>query len=889
MVVCVEDYLQMILNIPIPRMIKMLMGDNQVIGVISKNSITYVEAIFSSYLNNETVVLLRDEEDDRIRLMGVNKVINPDMKKGWLTKQFTFRNDDVLAQIAFTSGTEGKPKSVLLTHQMLNDVTERLNSIMEVDASIREYVGIPANYSFGLGRFRAVAAVGGKSYLPENGFDLLEIKDMLVTGEINAVSAVPSLWRVLLSNKEIFSDERQLLKWIEIGSQYMSGAEKEELVDLFPNAKIIQHYGLTEASRSSLLRIDLTRGEHLESVGRPYGETDIKISETGRICIRGPHVSKTLLKNEEYISNIDEKGWLHTNDLGSLRDGYLYYEGRADDLINCGGIKLSPDALENELLEAIGLKEGISICAVSDELTGHAVLIAYLDDLSISELDMVDSLYQVIKRFGINNRNVIKTIPLTSFPVTSTNKVKRKELARLYAESSQKNANRKIAGIVSKKMTAEEYEIALIWTDILKLEHIDLDLNFYDLGGDSLSAIGALVAMESKGVPKDITKGMLQGMSIREIAQLMSEGDAESSRKHMIRSVSIQNAMTVNIVRGLMVLLVIFDHWHQGFLGHIPWVNVDLFTSTAGPLLAMGTPGFAIIYGVGAGYSLYPIFKSDPKRLRGIFSKTAKFLLLGIALLAIVSFSDKLMGYKIVSFTDFTNSFYSVLTYYLLISCTLFQWFKLINRSAYPIIFTALLAILSYSFHIYFVEQFAIYKTSGLLELLKLLFTAKYAYFLLLSGTMIGIVIGMTIIELTQNKKSLNVFFVSGFTVLILGGVMWGYVGFLDPWNEWPSRANYVWRWIVYSGVIMILLAHTSRILESYNSAPLLKQYCLQTLSVIGNLAFPLFVFHEMVTPLRDILVNWGLDQLIALGVPMALFLIVSALMFKKLHTFSFQ
>lgn len=126
---------------------------------------------------------------------------------------------------------------------------------MEMTSEIKEYVGIPVNYSFGFGRCRAISLVDGKFYVPEK-FDPLEIVRMLEADEINAISAVPSLWRVLLSFSDLITQElAKKVYWIEIGSQYMAAEEKLKLAELFPNAKIVQHYGLTEASRTTFLKI----------------------------------------------------------------------------------------------------------------------------------------------------------------------------------------------------------------------------------------------------------------------------------------------------------------------------------------------------------------------------------------------------------------------------------------------------------------------------------------------------------------------------------------------------------------------------------------------------------------------------------------------------------
>jgi len=395
------------------------------VGVVSINSLSYVKTVFDAYVNKKAVVLLRSV-DDRCRIDQVNAetIIEPVADFGWFDTAYAFPSDDTLAQISFTSGTEGEPKGVLLTHGMLSDVTTRLNEVMELDSSVREYVGVPVTFSFGLGRFRAISAVAGCAFLPEFGFNPVEIMGMLQAREINAVSAVPTLWRLLLKNQSIFGSEALNLKWIEIGSQFMSGLEKSQLKALFPNAVIVQHYGLTEASRSTFLRIDNSADAQLDSVGIVTHDTQIKISEAGRICIRGPHVAKQLLVAGKYKDNVDADGWLETSDLGHIEDGFLFFQGRADDLINCGGVKLSPDALEHNLRECLMINDGIAIAAYDNELTGNGVLLAYQKSLALDKQALFGVLADILLTYGIHNKQVIKVISVDDFPLTATGKVK---------------------------------------------------------------------------------------------------------------------------------------------------------------------------------------------------------------------------------------------------------------------------------------------------------------------------------------------------------------------------------------------------------------------------------------------------------------------------------
>ncbi len=866
------------------------MSHQQIVGVVSRNSISYVQTLFKCYRNQQMVVLLRHADDSRIQQTGVTRVVEPDDAKGWFKEIYVFPRDDALAQIAFTSGTESEPKGVLLTHRALSDVTERLNQVMEVDSTIREYVGVPANFSFGLGRFRAVAAAGGASLLPPHGFDPLEIRELLQSGEINAVSAVPSLWRILLENKRLFGPETANLKWIEIGSQYMSRGEKEQLKSLFPNAIIAQHYGLTEASRTTFLRVDQTHGDLLESVGRVYGQTEVRISDEGRICIRGPHVARQLLKNGEYVTNVDDQGWLRTSDLGRLDQGYLYYEGRADDLINCGGVKLSPDALERDLRDRLSLSEGLAVAAVNDPLTGHAVLITTLRHQSIDEAALMNAASEMLLAFGINNKRVIKRLTLDAFPVTDTNKVRRKALAQRYEEqikAAGPETTSVTQPVIIADLSDDERTILSIWQSVLETEHIDVEDNFYDMGGDSLSALTALIEMERRGVPADISRGLLQGLSIREIAQRMHPAEGVDQQKHRVRSPGMRNSMAINVVRGLMVMSVIIAHWHQGvferLLGTSAWI-----TSTFAPFFAMGTPGFAVIYGVGAGYALFPLFFNDETRLKGILKKTFLLLLTGILLLGAAIFWAKWRNNPGLTFTDFTNSFYSVLTYYLLVTATLYPIFWLLTKSQYPVLLALVLSMCSYAIDYLLMKQIADDKAEGLVELAKLLLTAKYAYFQMLSGSLMGMAIGISIQRWLSKGESLNVLNLAGLFVLLAGIIVSLHQPDAGNWFNWPVSTNNIWRWLVYTGLVMLLLAWMESLLRRYEHMSRTGRFALQFAAVTGMLAFPMFVLHEMVIPMKSVLTSYGSSGVFSMAVALALFVTVSGYLFLKLYRASY-
>lgn len=480
---------------------------HRTIGLVTQNSPDYVLRTFALWDSGATVVPLRSADDHhRMRLADVAHVESPNSGSGWLDVQRDICIEDKTAQIAFTSGTEGEPKGVVLTHHNLADSVNRLNTVMHVTNEIREYIGVPVFHSFGYGRCRAVAAAGGKSFIPARGFNPLEVNSMLERGQINAISAVPSLWRLLMQSSAISAQAAANVRWIEIGSQFMTGEEKHALRKLFSGARIIQHYGLTEASRSTFLEVDSVSIDQLESVGKPYGDVEIRISNDGRIMVRGPNVAVAILSSEGRADPRDREGWLVTNDLGFLKDGFLYYQGRADDVINCGGIKVAPDAMEQLMRTALGPSGEFAVCRIPDSERGEGILVAATHAVTSSDTEIKDAAVVAAHTLGINARDATHVLRCAELARTENGKIQRKEIAKLFSTRSDMPQS-------SEEQGAEE-SLRLKIASILGIQQVANHDTFVTLGGDSLRYIQASVAIEK-------TLGYLpEGWEQRPIADL---------------------------------------------------------------------------------------------------------------------------------------------------------------------------------------------------------------------------------------------------------------------------------------------------------------------------------------------------------------------------------
>lgn len=519
------------------------------VGILTANNIGYVEAMLSCIETGNTAVPLRNADDQyRINATNIDQIITPTEDGAWMRRGFTPSNTNDPALISFTSGTEGAPKGVILTHKNLADVITRLNSVMQLDDSISEYIGVPVYHSFGFGRCRAVATAGGKFFIPRNGFNPSEISEMLRRGEINAISAVPSLWRVLLENKDSIGSYGRKVRWIEIGSQYMNRQEKEAMKALFPEARIIQHYGLTEASRTTLLQINEIEGDLLESVGQALGGVEVQQTPEGLIAIRGDHVALSYLIDGQEIALRDDDGWFLTKDLGNLKNGYVYYEGRADDVINCGGIKVHPEALETKIYASIGRSSGLAICRKTDLMRGDGFLVAVTKELDVDKQKLRKAVLQATEQLGVNAGNAITIVDVDMLPKTATGKFQRKQLAEWYAlQSSQAVQSVNTQNNISTEIS----QIQAIFRRILNLSEIQPHDSFVSLGGDSLSYIQFSIKLEDY-------LGKLP-----EKWEYMTLNELEALAPQRQRNTTIETDVLLRVVA---IFVIILNHTSQNFI-----------------------------------------------------------------------------------------------------------------------------------------------------------------------------------------------------------------------------------------------------------------------------------------------------------------------------------
>jgi serine O-acetyltransferase len=186
--------------------------------------------------------------------------------------------------------------------------------------------------------------------------------------------------------------------------------------------------------------------------------------------------------------------WLETSDLGRIEDGQLYYEGRADDVINCGGIKLSPDLMESAVRRSLaeaGQDPGeFALLRRPDPMRGDGIGLVVTPATRAPRQRLIDEIAAQAATFGVNARGAIKLHEVQSLPRTDTGKVQRNLLAgSLDAQVASGSASDQAAD-------PEESEGFARLVERLLGQPIVRDRSFADMNGDSLAHIQVTLALE---------------------------------------------------------------------------------------------------------------------------------------------------------------------------------------------------------------------------------------------------------------------------------------------------------------------------------------------------------------------------------------------------------
>lgn len=413
--------------------------------------------------------------------------------------------------ILHTSGSTGMPKRVPISIDAINASAKNIAAGHNLTSSDHALNALP---TFHIGALVDVMlapfSVGGAVAITDKRTPV-ELAEELIATRPTWIQIVPTILRRMVEDLEpdVIRDAGASLGFIRSIAAPVPPDLKQIAEELF-GCPVVEMYGMTETAGQMATNARDQCTAKLGSVGKPVGVdmaildrfgNPVESGKVGEVCVNGPSVFagyEDMAKEDVFFGN-----WFRTGDLGILdEDGYLFLRGRLKEMINVGGEKISPHEIEAAVMLMPEIIEAAAY-ALHHPTLGEQV------GLTVASRSVIDTA-QVSQFLGTRLAGFkcpSKITVLDQLPRLANAKVDRVLLKR---DGARALANR-LEGThrsTSKQLTPEAKAVEIYWMRILKCRAPEGEDDFFDMGGDSLSATLLLLELE-KTLQRDISPSQL--------------------------------------------------------------------------------------------------------------------------------------------------------------------------------------------------------------------------------------------------------------------------------------------------------------------------------------------------------------------------------------------
>ena len=322
--------------------------------------------------------------------------------------------NDEMASIFYMSDKHGMPKGIMLS---TGNILSNMEAIIEyLKMSNKDNILILKSMALVgtiTGEILASIAVGAKIIILNGiihaGIILKAIQDHKVTG----LFAVPVMLHQIVEYRRKEKYSTTSLRYIQTGAAKLIKEDVQQLMDMYKGVEFYYIYGLSEASPRVLHLKPEDMLRKAGSVGKPVkyctvglldaNRNAVKAGEIGEIYVQGPNVMLGYYNSLELTSEVITTHGLKTGDLAYMDDeGYVYWAGRADNMINQGGFHVYPAEIEKVILKNEKV-QSVKVDGVPDDILGHKIraTVTPKAGASISQAEIYEFCYRYMENAKI--------------------------------------------------------------------------------------------------------------------------------------------------------------------------------------------------------------------------------------------------------------------------------------------------------------------------------------------------------------------------------------------------------------------------------------------------------------------------------------------------------
>ena len=345
---------------------------------------------------------------------------------------------DDLAAILYTSGTTGRSKGAMLSHENLRSNALTLVKYWQFTEGDVLLHPLPIFHTHGLFVATNTVLLSSSSMMLLPKFDVAEMINQMPNCSV--MMGVPTHYLRLLAAKEFVKDVAQNMRLFISGSAPLSAETHKDFVERTGHA-ILERYGMTE---TNMITSNPYGGERKAgTVGFALPEVDVRIAdpETGKVLaqgdigvieVKGPNVFKGYWQMpDKTAAEFRADGFFITGDLGQIDSrGYVSIVGREKDLIISGGLNVYPAEIE-AALDAVGGITESAVIGLPHPDFGEAVtaVVALESDVNLSEQEIIDMVTADLAKFKVPKRVIF----VGSLPRNTMGKIQKKAMRETYA------------------------------------------------------------------------------------------------------------------------------------------------------------------------------------------------------------------------------------------------------------------------------------------------------------------------------------------------------------------------------------------------------------------------------------------------------------------------